>query len=224
MKNFLTLLILAAIMASCSSSNDVVNNGLFQKRKHRTGYHINGLAHAKGSKSSITKNDLSIEMQIPFDDSVDQEEFEITQETQSKQETEYIEIRNESKREFKSVLKAFKKENRAIEIKNKEIASSIIENDLNESLDDTDPFRTAGILSLVFAGLSNILLQLPIVNLVFSGLAIYFGRKARNSDDEDVRTMGQIGSIIGIVTGILGILYILAIAAYILFVFLLIGF
>jgi len=217
MKNFLTLLILAAIMASCSSSNDVVNNGLFQKRKHRTGYHINGLAHAKGSKSSITKNDLSIEMQIPFDDSVDQEEFEINQETQSKQETEYIEIRNESKREFKSVLKAFKrnkKKDGEIYIHDQGMSeTALLES--KESKEENDPLMTAAILSLVFAGISLMLITVPLVNIVFGVLALVLGRRAMKSENENVQMMGKIGSIAGLVLTIISVLFTLLFIGYI---------
>lgn len=47
------LALVCIIMASCSSSNDVAQNGLFQKRKYRQGFHFNGLS----SKSSIHNSD-----------------------------------------------------------------------------------------------------------------------------------------------------------------------
>ena len=56
MKNFLTLLILAAIMTSCSSSNDVVSKGLFQKRKHLSGIHFNGLMNKNNRNAIVLKN------------------------------------------------------------------------------------------------------------------------------------------------------------------------
>jgi hypothetical protein len=217
MKKFLTLLILAAIMVSCSSSNDVVNNGFFQKRKHRTGFHINGLAHAQGSRAAKTKNDLRIEKQIPFDDSVDQEEFEITQEIQSKKETKFFEVKSVSRRKYKSAIKAFKrnkKQDHEFIIHDEAMTErALLES--KESKEENDPLMTAAILSLVFAGISLMLITVPLVNIVFGVLALVLGRRAMKSENENVQMMGKIGSIAGLVLTILSVLITLLFIGYI---------
>ena len=41
MKKIISIAIAAIILASCSTSNDVVSNKLFQKRKYQKGWHVN---------------------------------------------------------------------------------------------------------------------------------------------------------------------------------------
>ena len=51
MNKFIGLILTVLMLSACSSTNDVVNNSLFQKRKHRSGFHFSGLAQ-KGTQHS----------------------------------------------------------------------------------------------------------------------------------------------------------------------------
>ena len=56
MKNIIIVIsCLAILMSSCKTSNSVVSNGLFQKRKYNKGYHKNskGIAKAKRENNSV---------------------------------------------------------------------------------------------------------------------------------------------------------------------------
>lgn len=49
---FISLIIISTLF-SCSSSNDVAQNGIFQKRKHSKGYHLNLKNHLKRETKTI---------------------------------------------------------------------------------------------------------------------------------------------------------------------------
>lgn len=48
----LTLLVVL-VMSGCKTSNDVVSDGLFQKRKHRPGYHLNWAQRSKHHQADV---------------------------------------------------------------------------------------------------------------------------------------------------------------------------
>lgn len=222
MKNFIWLAVITILLSSCGSSTDVVNNGFFQKRKHRAGFYFNGLAKANDFKRSEARDNNQLKKQIPNDLYTDN--IELHNDEDSSFSHKFFEVKSNHNKTSKSLFKGLKKGKSANAVEPEAVSESGIEKVKSASSDPSDPLKTAGILSIVFAILSILLLQVPIVNLIFSGLAIFFGRKARSSEDSGVQSMGQIGAIIGIVTGILGVLYILFIAAYLILIFAFIGF
>lgn len=52
MKKVLVFAIITAFLASCSTSNNVVNNGFFQKRKYKKGWHVNSSSTVKKRKAA----------------------------------------------------------------------------------------------------------------------------------------------------------------------------
>lgn len=59
MKKLLSILVLSTILVSCGTSNNVVNNGLFQKRKHTSGWFVK---KNKGiQKKSANEENLAFE-------------------------------------------------------------------------------------------------------------------------------------------------------------------
>jgi hypothetical protein len=223
MKKLLGFILTVLILGACSSSNDVVNNGLFQKRKHRTGFHFNGLAH-KGPQHSkeASRETFEVEKSIANEDYANHTEINVFDE--QSEESEPIELVLERKREVKKALTFVQQELKGSRQEIKQPKESKFERTVNESNDDTDPLMTSAILSLVFAGLAILLIWFPIVNVVFSVLAVVFGRRAMKSEDENVQMMGRIGFIVGAIIGILSLLYTLFYIAYILLVFLVFGF
>jgi len=55
MKNLLALIIVFSTLVSCSTSNDVVSNKLFQKRKYNKGWHYNGVKPLPNNTEDITQ-------------------------------------------------------------------------------------------------------------------------------------------------------------------------
>lgn len=54
----------ATFFASCSTSNDVVNNSLIQKRKYRSGFYVNKKADKKDPVISVQKADVALEKTV----------------------------------------------------------------------------------------------------------------------------------------------------------------
>ena len=61
-KKISALVLLSAFLFSCSTSNNVVNNGIFQKRKHNKGWHHKGGSNLKSNNdiSKLEKNAIEI--------------------------------------------------------------------------------------------------------------------------------------------------------------------
>lgn len=53
--NMLAAVGLAVVVSSCGTSNEVVSGGIFTKRKHTRGYHVNLPGKFKGTKSTTTE-------------------------------------------------------------------------------------------------------------------------------------------------------------------------
>ena len=60
----------AAFFASCSTSNDVVNNSLIQKRKYRSGFYLNKKADKNDAVVSIERAEFALEKTISVPDIV----------------------------------------------------------------------------------------------------------------------------------------------------------
>lgn len=71
---YLSLLLAVAIFTGCGTSDEVVNNGFFQKRKYNKGYHVDGFAKKK--KATPAKNSEVIAEANP-----DAKEIETVKET-----------------------------------------------------------------------------------------------------------------------------------------------
>lgn len=62
MKNITIYALGIIFLASCSTSNEVVKNGLFQKRKYNKGWYINSSKSVKNNKSIVTEDeDVALE-------------------------------------------------------------------------------------------------------------------------------------------------------------------
>ena len=61
MKKLLLLATGAALLFSCSTSNDVVSNGFIQKRKYKKGWHINKRANVSSKKGINSAEEFIIE-------------------------------------------------------------------------------------------------------------------------------------------------------------------
>lgn len=62
--NMLAAVGLAVVVSSCGTSNEVVSGGIFTKRKHTRGYHVNLPGKFKGTKSTTTEvnaDELAVE-------------------------------------------------------------------------------------------------------------------------------------------------------------------
>jgi len=55
LKNVLCLGITAVVLASCGTSNDVVSNGIFQKRKHTSGIFVKTRGNAKTADEAVVE-------------------------------------------------------------------------------------------------------------------------------------------------------------------------
>ncbi len=209
------------VLSACSSNNDVVNNGLLQKRKHRDGFHFNGIGKSKSIESAAMHR--KAERNRAEEAVVNIEPTEGSKEAQQETQCYESQLEREPMVQNRNTHKAARfLNNTAEKVWNEPKTEKKIER-TKATNDDSDPYRTAAILSVVFAGISLIIITVPIVNVVFSVLAIVFGRKARLSDNSDNQTLAKIAMIIGLITGILGLIYTLLFAAYIVFFILLLG-
>lgn len=80
-KKIAAITLLSAVLFSCSTSNEVVSNGLFQKRKYNKGWYANKSAKVKDSKGDNTKEILVEEIA---------QQNEITNDVVAKQEVKTI--------------------------------------------------------------------------------------------------------------------------------------
>lgn len=58
--NMLAALGLAIVVSSCGTSNNVVSGGIFTKRKHTKGYHVNLPSKFKGTKANTELEDKEV--------------------------------------------------------------------------------------------------------------------------------------------------------------------
>ncbi len=61
MKNikFLAVILSVAILASCGTSHDVVDGGLFQKRKYNKGYHVSKKSKVNTSTTKVNEDEIA---------------------------------------------------------------------------------------------------------------------------------------------------------------------
>ena len=81
MKKALLFALIISILASCSTSNEVVSNKLFQKRKYQKGWHVNSVKKVdKVKKQEITEyeEELVVENETSEDKPVQNQEQSIT--------------------------------------------------------------------------------------------------------------------------------------------------
>lgn len=233
----ISLFILSLVLlASCSSTNDVATNGLIQKRKHRSGYHLNlGTNKASDRTQLADRTGSGLE--------------------QMKRGAELSELNIESERESKLVLPKGKKPKKGRGLikrwveqkveKAERIAGKQVEkirattnvvpsesikrlfpDEEGEESDDIKQKATialvAGILTwLLSIGSIAVAILFPPVGLLFSGaalvsaiVAVVFGNKSKNESD-----LGTVGFILGLVYLILtGIALLITILLFILFI------
>jgi len=232
----LRLLLLIALIAtillpSCGSQNEVVSYHVFQKRKHRPGYHVN-LGHSKKSHTQDTKR----------------------LDTQSKQERTLVQadakpplhkrladkIALRPMKLFSDSWRSSFAEVRALHKEKKDRVMALLPVDHGEitTLDepetgteeDPEEMRQKGTISLVagilawfLSGLAIITnLIIPPVGLVFSGLAlvaailaVVFGGMSKRDND-----MGLVGFVLGLIYLILAAIALLIVILIIVFIIL----
>lgn len=71
-KKITAVALLTAILASCSTSNEVVSNGFFQKRKYNKGWYANKSTKVKDSKAENTKEEFVAETPVNKENSIAQ--------------------------------------------------------------------------------------------------------------------------------------------------------
>lgn len=224
-----TLLLLFAcafIFQSCSTSNDVAHDGLFQKRKYRKGLHAD-LAWKRSADTKpvqefgevenerwIGPKKLEKAEQISNKDnkwwykSVEVQSDEVKLYT-TNDERMQIQDRETSRVEKMIAPSVFTRHHQS------EVASQIRQKTLTKSAGLDDP-KTAGIVSIVIGGLVlMILLGLPIINIAASIAGLVFGKRARDGGEE---TLGIIGLVLnGIGLG-LSVLMSIIVVLYLIFV------
>lgn len=73
---------------------------------------------------------------------------------------------------------------------------------------DEDPYERAGTLSVTFGLLNFLLLWLvPFVGVALAGLAIYFGIKALNSAEPSTKVLGIVGMILGFISLLMALIW-----------------
>lgn len=214
MKKQLVFLIMAAILASCSSPNDVVSKGLFQKRKHLSGIHFNGLMNKNNAVVLKSQADQEkSELENPLLSDVEQlKNKELLPERLESEESRFDKPKRKGVK--LRLLKRKKKQYDELYIHDQSTSkTALLESE--DSNEGKDPLMTAAILSLIFAGISLMLITVPLVNIVFGVLALVLGRRAMKSENENVQMMVKIVSIAGLVLTILSVLYTLLFIGYI---------
>lgn len=219
-RTLLSLLLLAVfLLSSCTSNRDVAAESFIQKRKYRKGFHLNiGKRSPKEAYSEIAKveeNEINIHEPTPEPHRVVETNSDMDVETNKPLEF-LVPKHSQQSVDHKSVI-GQKIERLLVRPKSKNV--------LQAGQTDNDP-RLPAILSLVFAGLALLtgISFIPLIPMIFGGLAIFFGHKAMAlTDDEDVRLMAKIGRIIGLTCLILNAIVTLFFIGYFVFIILLIG-
>lgn len=80
-KQISALMLLSAFLFSCSTSNNVVNNGIFQKRKHNKGWHLKSGSNLKSSHDSAKTEKNSSENDNTSSKEINQNTFTKTAKT-----------------------------------------------------------------------------------------------------------------------------------------------
>ena len=63
----LAIAISAITLGSCATSNDVVDGGLFQKRKYNNGFHFSKKTQIDTEKSNVTNQEVELENGVVFE-------------------------------------------------------------------------------------------------------------------------------------------------------------
>ena len=225
---FVAVLIISFVFSSCSSSNDVASSHLLQKRKHRSGFHLNlGSNQHKPTKSiDLPEKQMEIAQKSPSDSpedirSLDEAKPPKSDNFRSKKLVRQIaELKAKKKRvqrEFGQVL-----ENVDTKFQRKKV----------ERIDD-DPYfdknrEIMATIALIF-GVASILLIIPAIAVTGPAGLIIFGLSFVASIAAMVLggitkkdfLLGQIGFILGI---IIMITYIIILLLIIIVVILLLSF
>ncbi len=225
---FVAVLIISFVFSSCSSSNDVASSHLLQKRKHRSGFHLNlGSNQHKPTKSiDLSEKQMEIAQKSPSDSpedirSLDEAKPPKSDNFRSKKLVRQIaELKAKKKRvqrEFGQVL-----ENVDTKFQRKKV----------ERIDD-DPYfdknrEIMATIALIF-GVASILLIIPAIAVTGPAGLIIFGLSFVASIAAMVLggitkkdfLLGQIGFILGI---IIMITYIIILLLIIIVVILLLSF
>ncbi|GAB5538167.1 MAG: hypothetical protein Salg2KO_02700 [Salibacteraceae bacterium] len=197
------LLCLPLFFSSCSSSNDVAQDGLFQKRKYRQGIHSNFFNKKINSEKAVIGHDSIVaQQQIGEEDSnlIDLKAYSphIEAVKDRKTKTKNHKSRPSSIRSFDDVQKGVERIQEKAKIK-WELR--------HKSFDDDDPedAQGLGIGSIVVAGLTILIFsQIPIIGLVLSVVAIILGNRARDGGAEK---LGRVGYVLGLCALGLSILF-----------------
>lgn len=218
---FITLLI-----ASCSSSNDVAQNGLFQKRKYRQGFHFNGLASKADRQKPVTGGTVVLENNVQDQHEIAggmpvMESREENLETPARQRVKSESLSRKPalvapvKSHLSQGMNTFRSKKQEIYQSLEESAHGRLDRDTVE--EDTD-VESAGLLTLLFgiaawffALLSVVLPPLGLLGLVCAIIGFILGRKYK-----DTSAAAKIGYILSLVYLILTIISIILVILFLL--------
>ncbi len=210
-------LIVAIVLSSCSTSNDVVSNGLLQKRKYRKGFHHQDMLKRKKSQDAadgekaIASNppektekppqrDLPTEASMALPEAAEDGKLSSTGSgeivSQSIQEQLKDPVARQRLLSEENVAPKARKQNRKWSEKSKKLGHRAMA--IGEG--------NEGLLSLI-AGAANLFMlwPIPLVGLAGGIIAIFFGVKAVRSEEDDQKLMGTIGLVAGILSLLLSI-------------------
>jgi len=220
MKPLLSLgasLLIAIIVSSCSTSSEVVDHGLFSKRKHRPGYHVNikhRLAH-HGHKGVYPETKEETE------DSTATAEVVVTNQERDSP-ARKKELKKTDRHSVKEVMKSVKVLGRDKPIKQRVEDSELGSSDRRKESPSNPKLSTSSdsempreeTMTIVFLILSLVFITTPVLNLVFPILALVFTRRLMLNYESD--NVGLYRAL-GIACLAIGILYALLLGMYIAF-------
>lgn len=228
-----SLLLLAAIvLTSCSTSNDVVSNGLLQKRKYRQGYHLQDVFKKKKEQEQISSeveavagHEAKIEEEqtgtlSELDQLISQLESLGANETTAEENRGEQELQTTADSDVHQLEQArmqqLSESHEAPEMKVERKKVRQVKKLLKTAAAYEETGKE-GLISII-AGVGNFMLTawIPLVGLAIGIIAIIYGLRAIKSSDETSRILGIIGTIFGA----LSIIYNLVVSLYFLFFFL----
>lgn len=233
-KRLCAFALIAVLIASCSSSNDVAQNGLFQKRKYRQGFHFNGVASKTDRQKPLAEGAIVLENktqdrhetmgEIPTIEG-ESENLETPARQLVKSETSSKEPVRVVTRSVKPMISrgvnTFRNKKQEIRQALEESAASRFDEVTEEDEMDVE---SAGLLTLLFgiaawffALLSIVLPPLGLLGLVCAIIGFILGRKYK-----DTSAAAKIGYILSLVYLILTIISLIIVILVVLIILILI--
>lgn len=214
---FIIVTLLAIVFSSCKTSNDVANNNWLQKRKYRSGIHLNLGKNKSGSGPVVHQPKDSVIAELGNRDSI------IPNKRPNR--SKWINTLKSSKEE--SHVEAQWNDSAAVEdgyrlpnIQTKPLFNWRLKNKRVQPIEPSDDPHQDGLISIVLFVVSLVLfLVLPGLNALPAAIGLYYGIRARRGGEESLGTIGFIGNLVVL---ILASLFLLFILAYIVFFILLV--